>query len=252
MYTHRLVRTAGILFLIIFMVSCAETSKDRTKEGEASRNLGEAYLRNGDYAMALRHLSNAEALLPQDYYIQNDMGLAYMGLEKYDQAIVHFKNALDLKPDYAPAMNSLGNAYAGLQRWDSAIEYYKKAIQNVLYATPHLPLSNLGAAYYGKGDYGRSEKYYLEALELQPEYIIALRGLARTYVAMDQLPEAISRLSKAVKIAPNIPALHYDLGKTYQLAGDYKKAIAEYERVIYLAPDSPAAEQAEAELSRLR
>jgi tetratricopeptide (TPR) repeat protein len=252
MIAHRVVRTVGILLLIIFIAACAETVKDRTKEGRASRNLGEAYLRNGNYSMALRHLLKAESILPQDYYLQNDLGLAYMGLKKYDKAIRHFKNALDLKPDYAPAMNSLGNAYARQKRWDSAIEYYKKATQNPLYATPHLPLSNLGALYYELQNYERSERYYLEALDLQPEFVMALRGLSRTYVAMGRISEAISRLKKAIRIAPKLAVLHYDLGKAYQLTGDSEKAIMAFQQVMNLAPESPVADRAEIELNRMQ
>lgn len=252
MDTSRLIRTICILFIIIFAGACAQTSTDRKKEAEASRNLGEAYLRNGDFAMALRHLLKAEEALPDDYYLQNDLGLAYMGIKKYEKAIRNFKNALDLKPDYAPAMNSLGNAYAALKRWDSAIEYYRKATENVLYATPYLPISNLGAVYYEKKDYERSEQYYLEALELQPEFVVALRGIARTYVAMGRLPDAIGRLENAIKIAPDLPALHYDLGKAYQLSGEDQAAIDAFKQAIRLAPNSPISEAAAKELEKLQ
>ena len=164
-----------------------------------------------------------------------------MGKEKYEKAICHFKKALDKKPDYAPAMNNLGNAYFAQKRWDSAIEYYTKATDSAIYATPYKALSNLGGVYYEKKDYKRSEQYYLKALDIKPDFVYALRGIARTYIAQDRLQEAIVKLEKALTIAPDQPLLYHDLGKAYQLSGDYKKARHAYEKVIELAPDSPVA-----------
>jgi Tfp pilus assembly protein PilF len=241
-----------MILLLILTVACASTQDpQRKKKAEAARNLGEAYLREGNFTLALKELLKAESLNPDDPYLQNDIGLTYYGKRKYDRAIRHFKKALDLKGDYAPAMNNLGNAYLAQKRWDSAIEYYEKALESALYATPHFSLSNLGAAYYEKGDYRRSEHYYLEALELQSDFVQALRGLARTYMAVGRLEDAIFRLKKAVRIKPGVALLHYELGNAYSQAGYYRDARDAYKQAIQLAPESAVADEARMELKKL-
>jgi len=224
---------------MLFAAACASTdTEQQLKRAEASRNLGEAYLREGKYTLALKELLKSESLNPNDAYLQNDIGLTYYAKGKYDKAIRHYKNALDLKHDYAPAMNNLGNAYAAQKRWESAIEYYDKALDSALYATPHFALSNLGNLYYEKKDYERSEEYYLRALESQPAFSRALLGIARTYMAMGRVEDAIGRLEKAVRISPDKPVLFYELANAYRLAGNYRDARYAYARVIHLAPES--------------
>lgn len=241
-----------VVLILVFTAACASTHDPlRKKKAEAARNLGEAYLREGNFTRALKELLKAESLNPDDPYLQNDIGLTYYGKRMYDKAIRHYKKALDLKSDYAPAMNNLGNAYMAQQRWDSAIEYYEQALESALYATPHYPLSNLGAAYYEKQDYRRSEQYYLKALEVQSDFVQALRGLARTYMAVGRVEDAINRLKKAVRISPDVALLHFELGNAYRLAGYRREARLAYNRVIQLAPESAVADEARLGLKKL-
>ena len=241
-----------VILILVFAVACASTEDPlKEKKAEAARNLGEAYLREGNFTLALKELLKAESLNPDDPYLQNDIGLTYYGMRKYDKAIRHYKKALDLKSDYAPAMNNLGNAYLAQQRWDSAVEYYEKALESVLYATPHFPLSNLGAVYYEKKEYRRSEKYYLEALELQSDFVQALRGLARTYMAIGRFDDAIFRLKKAVRIQPEVALLHLELGNAYRMAGYRRDARDAYQQAIRLAPETAVADEAKIGLNKL-
>ncbi len=236
----------GWFFLIFVLAACATTTTEKSKrDSETYRRVGEAYLQQGNIAKAMQEFKKAEAKYADDHLLQYDVGLVYLHKKQYDQAVVHFKKALDLKPDYGEAINSLGNAYAGKGDWDQAIFYYKKVVSDVLYGTPHFGYSNLGNAYYFKEDLELSEKYYLEALKAKPGFTRALRGLARTYIAMGRIPEAVANLEKAVRKAPDSPTLHFQLAKAYQLALEFKKAYNSYRKVVELAPDSSLADQAE-------
>jgi len=255
------------LLVILALSGCASTASQPTAaastgEGagrekniataEATRNVGEAYLVEGNLIAALRELKKAEQLNPDDHITQYDLGLVYMSRERYDQAIQHFERAVQLKPDYAPAMNSLGNAYAAQQDWDRAIEAYEKIIEDAFYGTPYFALSNLGLAYYHKKSFAQAEKYFLEALKLSPDFVQALGGLGMTYNAMGRYSEAVVRLSKAVKKDPKFAPLHLQLGKAYRGLNDKRSAQAEFQQVVQLAPDSPLALEARRELTKLR
>ncbi len=241
-----------VLVSIFFLVSCAAGLEVRKNQEEALRNLGEAYIREGDYTAALRELLKAEKLYANDPYLQNDLGLTYMAKGKPDIAINHFKKAVEIKPDYTPAKNNLGTAYLAQKKWDDAIACFKEITGDLLYATPHYPLSNLGWAYYNKKEYRLAEKYYQDALKIEPEFVIALRGLGKTYIAMGRIPEAISILEKATKNSPRFAELYFDLANAYTLSRKYKKALSAYKKVIELAPDSPLAVDAQKEMARIR
>jgi Flp pilus assembly protein TadD len=71
-------------------------------------------------------------------------------------------------------------------------------------------------------------------------------------MALNRSEEAIVKLQKAIKIAPDYALLHYDLAKAYQLSGDVSKARQAYQTVIELAPDSPLADEAQLAIEHLK
>jgi len=248
---HRYFRYLLISVCLLTLLSCA-TGPDRVllrNQGEASRNLAEAYMADGNFTSALRELLKAEPMIPDDPFLHNDLGLVYMAKNRHDLAIESFKKSIALNPDFIPACNNLGTAYLAQQEWDTAIEVFKELSGNLLYGTPHYPLSNLGWAYYNKKDYRLAEKYYLEALRIEPKFIIAMRGLAKTYIGMGKISEAIAKLEKAVTLAPQVPELYFDLGEAYTLAGDIQKALTAFNKVYELSPGSTLADAA---LERIR
>lgn len=236
-----------VMLTLFFVFACASGQKAEImrQQAEALRNLGEAYLVQGDFTHALRELLKAEQLAPQDPFVQNHLGLAYMGKEKLDKALVHFKKALSLNPEYSPARNNLGAAYLAKKDWDAAIVVFKEVSKDLLYATPHFPLANLGWAYYNKGDYRQAEKYYLEALDIQPNFIIAQKGLARTFMAMGRPFEAAEVLEKAVEKSPEAAELHLALGRAYVALNQKEKALEAFNRAIALNPQSDVAQEAQ-------
>ena len=246
-----LVWTVAILGLVS-LLSCAGGQEKRQKQARITRTLGEAYLQQGNYTESLKELLKAEKLYPDDHLLQNDLGLAFMAKERFDQAEIHFKKAIAIRPEYAPAKNNLGTVYMAKQEWDAAIEQFKTVSRDVLYATPHFPLTNMGIAYYNKQDYVNAERYYLEALDLQPGFVLALRGLGRTYIAMNKLPQAVAALEKAVSIAPRSGDLYLDLGNAYHMSGDTQNALLAYQKVISLSPNTPNAEAAQKEILKIK
>lgn len=240
------------LILIFVGVSCTANLEMRKKQANASRNLGEAYYRQGNYPEALGEFLKSETIYPGDPFLQNDLGLTYMAMKQMDLAVKHFKKAIEIKPDYAPAMNNLGTAYLNKKEWDNAIRYFKEVTENLLYATPHFPLSNMGWAYYNKKEYALAEKFYLKALEIDPKFINALAGLGKTYIAMGRRSEGVATLEKAVKDYPRIGQLYLELARAYAVSGEYKKALDAYEKAVEFSPDSTLAREAEAETQKLR
>jgi type IV pilus assembly protein PilF len=246
----------ALLVALLAVAACgtsprSESSSDRKATAEATRNVGEAYLAGGNLTGALRELTRAEGMDPDDHITQFDIGLVYLYRERYDQAIQHFERAIQLKPDFAPAINSMGNAYLAQGQWDKAIEAYQRIIEDVFYGTPHFALSNMGLAYYNKQNYPEAEKRFLEALKMNPDFVNALAGLASTYIATGRYDDAIQKLERAVRKQPKVPQLHYELAKAYEVSGNIPRARQEYQHTADLAPDSPLGDDAQKALRKL-
>jgi Tfp pilus assembly protein PilF len=240
-------KLAAITWVLVFclgVVSCAGNREARIRQSAATRNLGESYMMHGKHTAALNEFIKAEALNPEDPYLQYDMGLVYMAKEKLDLAEAHFKKAIALKTGYSAAKNSLGVIHLMRQEWDAAIVVFKETVEDDLYATPQIPLSNLGFAYYNKKDFTEAGKYYLEALKKDPEYVTAWRGLGLTYRAAGQNSNAVKALERAVKLAPDAAELHLELADTYKALGDVNKAKEGYAKVIALDPEGKSGQAA--------
>ena len=179
--------------------------------------------------------------------------MAYMAKGRMDEAISRFKRALQIKPDFAPAKNNLGTAYLAKGDFDRAIPIFEELTEDILYSTPHFPLYNLGWAYYQKTDFVKAEQYFLEALDLRPEFVMARRWLGRTYLERGMVEKAIKELEMAVQRAPRQGSIHYDLGRAYLIAGKKDLALQHFETAVAVSPpESDIAEQARMAAEDLR
>lgn len=240
------------LAAVLFAACASQQPVSNKKKAEASRNLGEALMQQGDYPGALREFLAAEELNPEDPILHNDLGLFYRIKDRPDLAIHHFKRAIELKPGYAVAQNNLGEVYLQKKEWDTAIALFKELSENLLYATPHYPLTNLGFAYYNKGDFTSAEAYYLRALKIQSDFLPALLGLGKTYIALGNGAAAVPRLEKAASLVPLAAEIHFFLGQAYQLNQDYPNALRAYDQAAAVEPDSAFAAKARQEAEILR
>lgn len=236
-----------------FFSACASNLENLKKQAEDNRVLGEEYLLQKSYTAALKYLLIAEGQYPGNAELQRDLGDAYMGKGRNDLAIRHYLKAIDLNPELSQAKNNLGVAYMKMGKWDEAIDVFLALTEDLLYPTPHYPLFNLGWAYYNQKDLPLSEKFYLEALKLHPNFVLALRGLGLTYMAMGKGEGAVNVLHKAVSLAPQTARLHFDLATAHGLSGDNENAIKSYQKVIELAPpDSRMAIEAKMAIEQIR
>lgn len=243
-----------IILATLLMISCGGYDTARNQQlSQAKRDVGEAYMRQGDYTAALRELLEAEKLYTEDPIVHNDLGLCYMNKNRMSDAIFHFNKAVALKPGYAPARNNLGTAYLALKEWDKAIAIFKEISKDALYGTPHYPLSNIGLAYYHKGQYKTALAYYKEALKIQENFVNALRGAGRCYLALSDGPMALRYLEQAVQQAPKTAQLHYELTEAYLMVGRTRQALISYETAVeFAAPGSEVAIKAQQRLRSIR
>ncbi|MCG8685302.1 MAG: tetratricopeptide repeat protein [Desulfobacterales bacterium] len=230
-----------LLIFIFFFASCTSSTQDqqkKTKIAQAIKKEGDAFQSQGDYTAALTKLLEAEKIDPKSPYIQNSLGLAYMGKKRYDMAIPAFDKALSLKPDYTDALNNLGAAYLRQEEWDTAIAKFTLVLDDLIYATPHFPLANIGWAYLGKKNYPKAQSFFLKAIDEKPGFTTAIHGLTQVYIRTGQTDRAISYLHKNLRRTPNVPILHADLAQCYETKGQLRQAVKAWQLVLQLSPEN--------------
>ncbi|MFO7749012.1 MAG: tetratricopeptide repeat protein [Desulfobacteraceae bacterium] len=239
-----------VICLIMLLSSCAATTdlKHQKEIARATKDLGEAYLSQGNYTAALKELLTAEKTIPDDPYLQNDLGLAYIAKKRPGLAESHFKRAVTLKPDYIPAKNNLGSAYLKQKKWDEAIDCFESITGELLYATPEKPFCNLGWAYLGKKAYRQAKENFAKAIDIRPGFINAIHGIAVTNLATRQAHLSVELLEKTVADRQGIAILHYDLAKTYEALDRHRAAKKQWRAVMELSPDSDLAKEAKRHL----
>ncbi len=251
---------AALCLLLIFIWGCAGTgNQEKINASRARRNVGQAYLVQGNFTAALRELLQAEALNPNDPVLQNYLGLAFRGKERPNLAITHFDKALELMPSYASARNNLGETYLKLQAWDKAIAVFDVLSEDILYSTPHFADLNLGWAYFNTQNFTTAQAHYQKVLSFYQggipkdiNYVKALRGLGRCAQTQGDWATAKNYFQKGLALAPNFVPLYLDMGRLWKAAGQPAKARESFVRVTTLAPDSDLGRQAETELMQLK
>ncbi len=244
-----------ILILISFIISSCAASysqPDKIKIARAIKKEGNIFQTQGNYTAALGKFLEAEKTIPNDPYLHNSLGLAYMGKKRDDLAMASFKKALSLKPDYIEAVNNLGAVYLRQKKWDMAIESFDRVLEDLLYATPHFPLSNIGWAYLGKKEFPLAKTYFTKALDELPWFTAASHGLAQVYLQTGQVNQAMDYLHKCLHRNPDNAVLHADLAQAYEAKGLIPQAIRSWKLVLKLVPErSSLAKKAEIKLSEL-
>ncbi len=244
-----------LLFVFFFLISCASKNINMENKKEtaiAIQRVGEEYYNAGDYTAALKNLLDAYKTIPNDPYLHNSLGLVYMAKDRYNLAENHFKKALELKADYVHAKNNLGAAYLRQEKWDLAIDCFKSVSENLLYATPEIPLSNLGWVYFHQKMYKKSKVYFKKSLEIRPDFLFSIHGIASIYIETGYLAQAIDFLHQALKKNPDAAILHSDLAKVYEALKQFDNAKNSWNIVLKLEPEtSPLAREAQKRLFEL-
>ncbi len=237
--------------LMVMAFACKSTAERAVKEAEAHRKLGEAFLIEANYVAALRELTAAQKLDPDNPVVYNDMGLVYMNRDKLREALTFFRKALSLKADYSDALLNMAVTHLKLEQWGAAIEQLQRLESDMLYAAPQNVYVNLGYAHYMVGNYTEAYRNYDSAVQHYEDgfnkdmtYIKALLGKAKVALKTGDALAALRLLDTAILNAPQLPELHFSRGAALELLGKPEDARNAYIRVIELAPEGELSEQA--------
>lgn len=96
--------------------------------------------------------------------------------------------------------------------------------------------TELGTAYFLIKDSKESEKAYLQAVELEPTFILALLDLGKLRLEQKNFEGAIEILTKAAAVPPPSAEVNYFLGEAYLNLKKGSKAVAYMNEAIRIDP----------------
>ena len=103
--------------------------------------------------------------------------LSFMG--RYDEAIKECHKAIETDPDFGNPYNDIGAYLIKMDQHEEAIPWLEKAIKAPRYESYCYPHLNLGRIWEKKGLWDRAIKSYQQALDFNPDYVLATRALNR-------------------------------------------------------------------------
>jgi predicted TPR repeat methyltransferase len=201
---------------------------------DARYNLGNLYLRAGQYKMAEACYRLVTKQAPDFASAFNNSGLAMRHTGKFEEAEACFKRALELEPDAAYILNNLGNLCGDTLRPDEAENCYTRAIK----AHPHYVDShiNLGKLFNDTQRYDEAANSFRQALTLSPEHADAHNNLAIALREAGHLEQAIEHAREAIRLDPGPAYPFYIMGKLMEQTGQPDQAIEAYRSCLERDP----------------
>jgi tetratricopeptide (TPR) repeat protein len=93
---------------------------------------------------------------------------------------------------------------------------------------------NTGDAYARKSRYKDAIEAYKDAIDADPNQVMAWLGLGKTYARIERIGESIDSFNKALEIQPDLAQAWLHLGDAYLRSNEYEEAIYAFERAIKL------------------
>lgn len=210
------------------------------KNIDANNNLSLVYFNQKRNDDAIARLQDNLRNDPDNLETLNNLGLIYTKLGKIPDAINQYRRLLKINPRHAPTYNRLAFLFFQQQAYDDVIRMYKQAKG---YISDSTMLTNLGFAYFYKGNIEEAYQNFNQANQINPGDPEVHYGLGLVAYKNADLDIAIQELKQAVKLRPNYIEAMMQLAMTFEDQGEYIKALAYYQHVLKSAPDSALAKQ---------
>jgi len=171
-------------------------------QGEISNGIaGLYYRRQGDTEQALAYLDQAQKAKPQGTVWRIEKGHTLADAGRLDDALVEYKSATQSDPEnlqswVALAKFTLSHHY---RIEEEGVIAARKAVMLAPDNPVHLDL--LGTAYMALGDLDRAERFFLQALELDPDEAAILIHLGQLSLYRGEKETAFAYLRQAVASA---------------------------------------------------
>ena len=194
-----------------------------------------------------KHTQSTEAY--QDY-LKGRYHWNRMSAEGLQKGVAYFEHALQKDPNFALAHVGLADSYSMLGFFDlippaqsmpEAKEHAMRALEiDGDLAEAYSSLAGVLKVY--DRDWAAAERRYLQALQLNPNYVHAYRGYAALLAAMGRFAESLPQIRRAQELDPLSVVVGMEIAWNFFIAREYDHAIEQALRVTHLEPEFPSAQ----------
>ena len=188
-----------------------------------------------DTDTAERMLKKAIKMNPDLAKAHKDLAVIYLNKRLFDYADIEFKNAMQLQPNDFEIIFEYGNFLYSTSKNIEAERYYREALDiepNNILALTFMALNKLVL-----NQLDEAKEYIMKALHINHhhEYILFCAG--RIMYARKEFEDAKRYLIKAVEQNPDVETQN-TLALTYYELGEYKQAINIFNNLLSKYPDN--------------
>ncbi|MCU7842768.1 MAG: type IV pilus biogenesis/stability protein PilW [Candidatus Thiodiazotropha sp. (ex Monitilora ramsayi)] len=246
----RNVQIAVLLVLTAVLAGCATTGgvqdatgnlgvEKRDSPGKIYVEMGIAYMRDGQDAVALQKLRRSLEVDEQNPEAHNVIAILYERLGEEALAARHFDRAANLDPRDPYIRNARGSFFCKQSRYEMAEQEFSLALENPLYPTPWVALTNAGLCAERAGDSVMAETYYRRALTANSRFSPALFQMAELSFEQQKDMSARAYLERYHgEVAGTAASLWLGV-RIEQRLGDRHKAVEYKRRLLKEFPDAP-------------
>lgn len=203
-------------------------------EPETQLNRGIELLGQGQYNLAIVHLSQTVKECPNAAEAYGRRAQAYFRLGRWTEALADATKAVTLNPKFADAFAVRADTWLMLNQVKAALNDAEKAValnpQSAWYN------SSCGWAHQCMKNNAKALESFDKALKISPDYVNALRGRATVYDTLEKWDSAQDDINKAVAAEPrNVIGLLIKCKLNCHL-GQWEKAIEDANAVTMMEP----------------
>ncbi len=186
---------------------------------------------------ALAHYQKALEICPTEPMIHFNLGILNKRLENFEEARKNQEEAIRLKPNYVNALCALANLLSyHLNEPELSLKYFRLALEHAPDDTEIM--CDMAEVYENQEAYNESRDLFNKVLEIDPNYIDALVGLAN--LIDDEFPDketAATLYQKALEVDDANPSTNFNYGLHLKRTGKYEEAKIQYLLTIEKDPE---------------
>jgi tetratricopeptide (TPR) repeat protein len=150
-----------------------------------------------------------------------NLGIIYNKMEQVDNAMEAYDYALAINSQNTFALFNKGNILSNNDRFEEAIHVYHEYLENE--PDSFEAMTYLAECYDKINKPAMARKYFLEAIEIAPEYADPWFGLGAIALSAGKIDDSLIYFRKAIRLDDENPEIWFYLGKGHY-AKDEKKA----------------------------
>lgn len=240
----------GMLLTGCNLASKLTDGKSSAEKAQLNLQLGVRYLEMGLIDVAQEKLETALSQDSGNAEIHNALGVFFERIKDYEEAADYYQSALRRDPENTSIKSNYGRLLCEQGDIDKGKKLLQEALDSPVNSRPWITMTNMGLCFSKQNDVQRSEDFFRQALNTNPEYPPALLEMQKISYNSQQFMSARAFLQRYLVTAKHTPETLWIGFQTERALGNATLADEYKEQLINNFPTSREAQDARSAISR--